>query len=135
MKTFTTNKKSLEGFIEGTKLGMVSKGIFDFIQDASVEFNEGLTTYSADFNPISRFIPGDSERYIDVPLDDINAVNGSYFGLVGHSHTQSKIPLPDWRDIETGILNLDIEHNFIYAPGFGVVVIKNHNLPNKFSMS
>ena len=117
-------KTSLTGFIDDDKLEDVSNAIFDFIGNAKKHPNEGATTYNSEFNPISKFIPGDNERFIDIPIEDSNAVEGSYFGFVGHSHTKSKIPLPDWRDIETGIINLDVEHNVIYAPAFGIVVIK-----------
>lgn len=128
-------EKSLEGFVDAGDLDDVSKAIFDFIQNAKEYANEGATTYDVNFNSISEFIPSDSERFIDIPDEDINEVEGSYFGLVGHSHTKSKLPLPNWYDIETGILNLDIKYNVIYAPGFGVVVIKNKNIENDININ
>ncbi|MCQ2970005.1 hypothetical protein SAMN05216439_1779 [Methanobrevibacter gottschalkii] len=50
---------------------------------------------------------------------------------MGHSHTQSKIPLPNWYDIETGILNMNSKYNMIYAPGFGVTIIKQSSPTDK----
>lgn len=128
-------KKSLDGFVDADDLDDVSKAIFDFIQNAKEYTSEGITTHDENFNSISEFIPSDSERFIDVPDEDIDEVEGSYFGLVGHSHTKSKIPLPNWYDIETGILNLDIKYNVIYAPGFGVVVIKNKNIDYEINIT
>lgn len=128
-------EKSLEDFVDADDLKDVSKAILDFIQNAKEHPNEGIATYDENFNSISDFIHGDSERFIDVPDEDIEEVEGSHFGLVGHSHTKSKIPLPNWYDIETGILNLDIKYNVIYAPGFGVVVIKNKNIDNDININ
>lgn len=120
-------EKSIEGFVDAGELEHVSKAIFDFINNAKKHSMECATTYDCDFNPISKFIRGNSNRYVDIPLEDIDMVAGSYFGLVGHSHTRSKIPLPNWHDIETGIINLNIKYNIIYAPGFGVTIIKKSN--------
>ena len=124
-------RKNLKNHIDSNEVNKVSDAIYDFIQSTRTNANEGLTTYNAKLRPISKFIPGNSERFSDVPLSDINKVKYSYFGLIGHSHPKSRIPLPDWDDIQTGVVNLNVKYNFIYAPGFGVVVIKKDNPTEK----
>ena len=124
-------QKTLEGFVDADEVESVSEAILDFIKDARDNSNEGATTYDSEFNPVSKFIAGESERYIDIPTDDVNAVKNSYFGIVGHSHTKSKIPLPGCEDIKVGILNLKVKYNIIYAPGYGVTIIKKDDPKNK----
>ena len=34
------------------------------------------------------------------------------------------MPFPNFKDIEVGILNLNVKYNLIYAPGYGFTIIK-----------
>ena len=127
-------RESLDGFVDKNDLKDVSKAIFDYTQEARKHPNESATTYDKNFNPISKFIPGDSETEIKIPQEDIDMVKNSYFGLVGHSHIKSKIPLPDLDDILYGNVALNSKYNVIYAPDYGVTLIKQtkpKSKPNK----
>lgn len=117
-------QKSLEGFVDkDDNIELLSENIFNFIQKARNHDKECLIASDKDFNEIG-IIKGDSETSIKMPDEYIDEVEGSYFGLAGHSHPNSKVPLPDLYDLNYGCITLKSKYNLIFAPEFGVTLIK-----------
>ena len=68
-----------------------------------------------------------------MPDEYIEKVEGSYFGLAGHSHPTSKVPLPDLEDLNYGCITLNSKYNMVFAPGYGAVIIKKSYPEKKIS--
>ena len=117
-------QNSLKSFVDkNDNLEMLSNNIFEFIQVAKSHANECVIASDRRFN-VFGIIKGDDATSIKVPKEYIENVKNSYFGLTGHSHPVSKMPLPDLDDINYGLVTLNSKYNIIYAPEFGVMLIK-----------
>ena len=117
-------QNSLKSFVDkNDNLEMLSNNIFEFIQVAKSHANECVIASDRRFN-VFGIIKGDDATSIEVPKEYIENVKNSYFGLTGHSHPVSKMPLPDLDDINYGLVTLNSKYNIIYAPEFGVMLIK-----------
>lgn len=126
-------QNSLKSFVdEGDDLQMLSENIFEFIQVAKSHAKECVIASDRSFN-VFGIIKGTDATSIEVPNEYIKQVKGSYFGLTGHSHPVSKIPLPDLDDINYGLITLNSKYNLVYAPRFGALLIKKSEPNIKFN--
>ncbi|WP_407424292.1 hypothetical protein, partial [Methanobrevibacter sp.] len=126
-------QNSLKNFVdESDDLEMLSNNIFEFIQVAKNHAQECVIASDRSFN-VFGIIKGTDATSIEVPNEYIKQVKGSYFGLTGHSHPVSKIPLPDLDDINYGLITLNSKYNLVYAPRFGALLIKKSEPNIKFN--
>lgn len=122
-------KNSLKNVVDEEDIETVAEILIDYRRKVKGKDNEHLTTTDANFNILSDAVTDFKKKEVGLPEKDRNAVKNSYFGLTIHNHP-SGMPLPHYKDLETGIKNNKVKYNIIYSSN-GFIVIKNKHYDNK----